>query len=90
MRTNLPPGPRPSLNNALLSGQSLGAINFAMKKAGAIITDTGGLTSHAAVTSRELGLPCIIGAKIATKVLKDGDIVEVDAERGIVTIIQRI
>ncbi|MEK7619083.1 MAG: PEP-utilizing enzyme [Patescibacteria group bacterium] len=57
---------------------------FAMKRSCAIITDTGGLTSHAAIVSRELGIPCIVGTKIATKVLKDGDRVEVDAEKGIV------
>ncbi|MDP3244558.1 MAG: PEP-utilizing enzyme [bacterium] len=57
---------------------------FVIKKAAAIITDAGGLTSHAAIVSRELGIPCIVGAKIATKVLKDGDVVEVDAEKGIV------
>ncbi len=55
-----------------------------MKKAKAIVTDEGGLTSHAAVISRELGIPCIIGTQIATKVLKDGDLVEVDADKGIV------
>ncbi len=60
-----------------------------MRIAGAIITNQGGLTSHAAITSRELKIPCIIGTKIATKVLKDGDEVEVDAERGVVRIIRR-
>jgi len=60
----------------------------AMKKASAIITDEGGLTCHAAIISRELGIPCIIGTKIATKVFKDGDIVEVDATRGIVTMLE--
>ena len=60
-----------------------------MKKAKAIITDEGGITCHAAIVSRELNIPCITGTKIATKVLKDGDMVEVDAERGIVKIIQR-
>ncbi len=59
-------------------------MTIACKKAGAIITDEGGITSHAAVVSREFGIPCIIGTKIATKVLKDGDLVEVDAEKGIV------
>ena len=54
------------------------------EKAGAIVTDEGGLTSHAAIVSRELKIPCIVGTKIATKILKDGDIVEVDAENGIV------
>ncbi|MEK7202891.1 MAG: PEP-utilizing enzyme [Patescibacteria group bacterium] len=55
-----------------------------LKKVKAIITDEGGVTCHAAIISRELGIPCIIGTKIATRVLKDGDKVEVDAERGIV------
>jgi len=53
-----------------------------MKKAGALITDEGGLACHAAVVSREFNVPCIIGTKIATKVLKNGDIVEVDANIG--------
>ncbi|MFA6445807.1 MAG: PEP-utilizing enzyme [Candidatus Paceibacterota bacterium] len=61
---------------------------FAMKKASAIVTDTGGLTSHAAIVSRELHKSCIVGTKIATKVLKDGDMVEVDAERGTVRIVK--
>lgn len=55
-----------------------------MKKAAAIITDEGGISCHAAIISRELGKPCIIGTKIATQVLKDGDMVEVDADRGVV------
>ena len=55
-----------------------------MKKAIAIVTDTGGITSHAAIVSRELGKPCIAGTKIATKVFKDGDLIEVDANKGIV------
>lgn len=60
----------------------------AMEKAAAIITDEGGLTSHAAIVSRELKKPCIVGTKTATKVLKDNDNIEVDAEKGIVTIIK--
>ncbi len=59
-----------------------------MKNSIAIITDEGGITSHAAIISRELGIPCIIGTKIATKVLKDGDLVEVDANKGIVKILK--
>jgi len=61
----------------------------AMKKAAAIVTEQGGITSHAAIVSRELGTPCIIGTKIATKLLKDGDIVEVDANKGVVRIIKK-
>jgi len=56
----------------------------AMKKAAAIVTEQGGVTSHAAIVSREMGTPCVIGTKIATKVFKDGDLVEVDAVKGIV------
>lgn len=55
-----------------------------MRKAAAIITDEGGITSHAAIVSRELGIPCIIGTKIATKALKTGDTVEIDIVKGIV------
>jgi pyruvate,water dikinase len=60
---------------------------LACRKAGAIVTEQGGITSHAALVSRELGIPCVIGTKIATKVLKDGDLVEVDANKGIVKIL---
>lgn len=56
----------------------------AMKKAAAIVTDEGGMLCHAAIISRELKKPCVIGTKIATQVLRDGDMVEVDAERGII------
>ncbi len=56
----------------------------AMKKAAAIITDTGGMTSHAAIVSRELGVPCIVGTGNATTVLKEGMEVSVDGTRGIV------
>jgi len=61
----------------------------AMKQAAAIITDEGGITSHAAIVSRELGIPSVIGTKIATKVLRDGDMVEVDAEQGMVRILKK-
>lgn len=58
-----------------------------MKRAAAFVTDEGGLSCHAAIVAREMKKPCIIGTKIATKVLKDGDVVEVDAYNGIVKII---
>ena len=61
----------------------------AMRKAGAIITDLGGMLSHAAITARELGTPCIVGTEYASKVLHDGDMVEVDAEKGVVRVIER-
>jgi phosphohistidine swiveling domain-containing protein len=62
----------------------------AMKKAAAIVTDEGGITSHAAIVSREMKIPCIIGTKMATKVLKDGDLVEVNANHGMVKIIRNL
>ena len=55
-----------------------------MKRSAAFVTDEGGLTSHAAIISREMKKPCVIGTRIATKVFKDGDIVEVDAEKGVI------
>lgn len=53
-----------------------------MKQAAAIITDEGGLLCHAAIVSRELKIPCVVGLKTATHHLKDGDLVEVDADNG--------
>jgi len=55
-----------------------------MRLAGAIITDEGGMTCHAAIVSRELGIPCIVGTGNATKVLKTGQTYTVDATRGVV------
>jgi len=55
-----------------------------IKKVSAIVTDEGGLLSHAATISREFKKPCVIGTKIATKIFKDGDYIEVDANKGIV------
>ncbi len=56
----------------------------AMKQAAAIITDEGGVTSHAAIVSRELGLPCVVGTKFATRKLKDGETVTVSGKEGLV------
>ncbi len=55
-----------------------------MQRAAAIVTDQGGLTSHAAVVSREMGTPCIVGTKNGTKKLKDKQVIEVDADKGTV------
>ncbi len=55
-----------------------------MKKASAIVTDGGGMTCHAAIVSREMGLPCVVGTRDATKVLKDGMLVTVDGTHGVV------
>lgn len=56
----------------------------AIQRAVAIITDEGGVLCHTAIVSREMKKPCIIGTQIATKILKDGDLVEVDTEKGVV------
>lgn len=60
-----------------------------MKKAGAIVTNQGGMTSHAAIISREFDIPCIIGTKNATKKIRSGDLIEVDANKGWVKIIKK-
>ncbi|MBS3155589.1 phosphoenolpyruvate synthase [Candidatus Woesearchaeota archaeon] len=54
----------------------------AMQKASAIITNEGGITSHASIVSREMGIPCVVGTEKATKILKDGDMVTVDGTNG--------
>ncbi|MEK7496757.1 MAG: PEP-utilizing enzyme, partial [Patescibacteria group bacterium] len=56
----------------------------AMVKAKGFVTDQGGITSHAAIVAREMKKPCVIGTKFATKIFRDGDLVEVDANKGIV------
>lgn len=56
----------------------------AMKKAAAVVTDEGGRTCHAAIVSRELGIPCIVGTKNGSKILKEGEMITVDATRGVV------
>jgi len=60
----------------------------AMEKAIAFVTDEGGITCHAAIVAREFNVPCIVGTGNATKVIKDGDLIEVDANTGIVKVLQ--
>ncbi|PIP75995.1 hypothetical protein COW86_00610 [Candidatus Kuenenbacteria bacterium CG22_combo_CG10-13_8_21_14_all_39_9] len=57
-----------------------------MRRAKAVVTDEGGLTCHAAIVSRELGIPCIISTKNATKILKNGDQIEMDLSTGLIQI----
>lgn len=73
--------------NVLVSHMTNPRLVPAMKLASAIVADIGGVTCHAAIVSRELGIPCVIGTKIATRVLKDGMEVEVDANTGSVRIL---
>ena len=75
--------------NILVSAATAPNLMPAIRQAAAIVTDEGGLTCHAAIVSRELKIPCVVGTKIATRALRDGQIVEVDANRGIVKIIKR-
>ena len=62
----------------------------AMKKASAIVTDEGGITSHAAIVARELNIPCVIGTLLAKKILKSGDDVEVREHHGIIKFLKKI
>jgi pyruvate,water dikinase len=55
-----------------------------IKKAAAIVTDFGGITSHASIISREMNIPCVVGTEHATTSIKDGDIIEVDANKCVV------
>jgi pyruvate,water dikinase len=54
-----------------------------------IVTDEGGMASHAAIVSRELGIPCVIGTGTATSILQDGDKVRLDAENGVVELLEK-
>lgn len=76
--------------NILVSIATSPDLISAIKQAGAIVTDMGGVTCHAAIVSRELGIPCVVGTKIATKLLQDGDSIEVDASHGRIFIINKI
>lgn len=71
----------------LVASMTIPEFVAAMEKAAAFITDEGGITCHAAIVSRELGVPCVIGTGDATRRLHDGDVVEVDATAGIVRIV---
>lgn len=68
----------------LITNQTTPEFVPAMKKAAAVVTDQGGITCHAAIVSRELQKPCVIGTRIATKIFRNGDLIEVDANRGVV------
>jgi pyruvate,water dikinase len=54
----------------------------AIRRASAVITDSGGVTCHAAIVARELGIPCVVGTRQATKLLRDGEVITVDGRRG--------
>lgn len=77
------------MGDIIVVGMTRPHLIVACRKAAAIITDEGGILCHAAIVSRELKIPCVIGTRVGTKVLKDNDLVEVDADKGIVKIVKR-
>jgi len=76
--------PKMQEGDILVSTATTPSIVPAIRKAVAIVADEGGLTCHAAIISREFNIPCVVGTKIGTKILKDGDQIEVDATKGLV------
>ncbi len=76
-------------NNILVTSHTTPDFLPVMKKAKAILTERGGITSHAAIVSRELNVPCVVGIKNLTNSIKTGDEIEVDASKGIVKILKR-
>ncbi len=76
--------PKMRRGDIMLSETTYPALVPAMKMAAAIVTNVGGLTCHAAIVARELKIPCVVGTKVATHILQDGDRVRVDATKGII------
>ncbi|MCK4589920.1 MAG: hypothetical protein KAT77_05740 [Nanoarchaeota archaeon] len=70
--------------SVLVTSMTTPEMTVALDRAAAFVTDEGGITCHAAIIAREMQKPCIIGTKIASRIFKDGDLIEVDAEKGIV------
>lgn len=77
-----------SEGDILVTGMTMPDFVVSMGKAGAIVTDEGGLTCHAAIIARELGKPCVVGTRIATRLIRDNDLLEVNANHGIVKILK--
>lgn len=73
-----------NIGDILVTGMTRPEFLLFMKKSSAIVTDAGGILCHAAISAREMKKPCIVGTQNATELLKNGDLVEVDAERGII------
>lgn len=76
-------------NTVLVLPQTTPSIVGILTRCKGLVTDEGGITGHASIVSRELKLPCVVGTRIATKVFKNGDIVEVDAFNGKVKLVSR-
>lgn len=75
--------------DVLVAAMTTPSFASVLPKVSAIVTDEGGMTCHAAIIARELQKPAVIGTKVATTVLRDGDVVEVNATKGIVKVISR-
>lgn len=73
----------------LVTGMTTPDFLPSMERAAAFVTDEGGITCHAAIVSREMKKPCVVGTRNATQMLHNGDMVEVDAAKGTVTILKR-
>ena len=76
-------------NSVLVCSMTRYIVVSYLKKVKAIVTDQGGITSHAAIMARELKVPTIIGTGNATDIFKTGDLVEVDADKGVVKILKK-
>jgi phosphoenolpyruvate synthase/pyruvate phosphate dikinase len=84
-RVDLPDDmPKMKEGDILVSTATTPSIVPAIRKAAAIVADEGGLTCHAAIVSREFKIPCVVGTKIGTQILRDGDQIEVDAIKGVI------
>ena len=68
----------------LITGMTRPEFMPLIKKSEGIVTDVGGILCHAAITAREMKIPCVVGTAVVTKIFHDGDLVEVDADHGIV------
>jgi phosphoenolpyruvate synthase/pyruvate phosphate dikinase len=73
----------------LITGMTRPEFISLIKKSSGIVTDVGGVLCHAAISARELKIPCVVGTANATKTIKSGDLIEVDANKGIVVIVTK-
>jgi phosphohistidine swiveling domain-containing protein len=85
-RIVLDPFNAPTFNqgDVLVTGMTRPEFMPLIEKSAAIVTDVGGILCHAAITAREMKIPCVVGTAVATKIFKNDDMLEVDAESGIV------
>jgi pyruvate,water dikinase len=87
-KVKLADGPSFNEGDVLVTRLTNPTMIMMMSKASAIITDVGGLTSHPAIVSREMGTPCVVSTKVATTTLKDGMMVRVDGTNGKIYLIE--